>query len=185
VTTRHLVPLACAALVLGLTACGGGDDDGGSTLALGDEAVVVHTTAPGLPEEATTTLGVTVLAVRMGTQEQLKQAGFTLDPEEQSATPYYVDTRFENQGSQAVGKPLLVSLEDQDGERIGSTTIIDFGGAPFEQCPKAEDGELAPGQSYEGCLLFLVPEGREPAKVSFLPYDPENPTEYVYWDAAG
>lgn len=39
-----------------------------------------------------------------------------------------------------------------------------------------------PGESFEGCTLFLVPEGREPSKVSFLPHDPGNETEFVYWN---
>ena len=26
------------------------------------------------------------------------------------------------------------------------------------------------------------PEGATPKQVSFLPYDPETPTDYVYWD---
>ena len=42
---------------------------------------------------------------------------------------------------------------------------------------------MAPLESYESCSLFLVPEGGEPKKVSFLPYDPETETEFVYWAA--
>ena len=41
-------------------------------------------------------------------------------------------------------------------------------------------GSARPG--YESCTLFLVPEGKEPERISFLPYDPENPTEFVYWN---
>lgn len=180
-SVRHIAPLVCAVLGLGLVACGGGDG-GGESHALGHEAVVEHTQflSGGKPGPKTT-LGITVLEVTQGTQQQLKQAGFRLDPEEERATPYYVTTRFENQGSQAIKRELLVSLEDGDGTSISSTTIIDFGGEPFAQCPKAERGQLAAGQSYESCLLFLVPEGKEPSKVSFLPYDPESETEFVYW----
>jgi hypothetical protein len=181
-STRHIAPVACA--VLGLAGCGGGDGDGGgSTLALGEEAVVEHTQSTGGGATAPkTTLGITVTAVRQGTQAELEQAGFTLDPDEKRTTPYYVDARYENQGTQAIQRPLLVSLEDQDGNLISSTTIIDFGGEPFEKCPKAADGDIAPGESYVSCLLFLVAEGREPTRVSFLPFDPETPTEFVYWD---
>ena len=177
---RYAVPFACLVLALGLAGCGGGDD-GAQTLALGEKAVVEHTTAPGTATAATTTLGITVLAVRRGSQGELEEGGFTLDADEKTATPYYVDTRWENQGSEAVDKPLLVSLEDQDENRIGSTTIIDLGGSPFRECPKADSGQLAPGESYESCLLFLVPEGSEPQRVSFLPYAPDSETEYVYW----
>jgi hypothetical protein len=176
-----MIPLALAALGLGLAACGGGG--GSSSLALGAEAVVEHTQIGEGGALTATTLGITVLAVREGTQQELEQGGFTLDPEEQSTTPYYVDVRYENQGTEAIKRQLDVGLEDEDGDLIGSTVIIDLGGAPFEQCPKISEGDLAPGESYESCTLFLVPEGSGPSKVSFLPYDPENETEFVYWDA--
>jgi hypothetical protein len=177
--TRRIAPFALTALALSLTACGGADD-GGSSLAVGEEAVVEHT-ENGKPTGPRTTLGITVLAVRKGTQAELEQAGFSLDPEEKTANPYYVDTRFENQGQQAMPLPLFVSLEDGDGNSVSSTTIINLGGAPFEKCPQSDEEELAPGATHESCLLFLVPEGTEPSRVSFLPYDPENPSEFVYW----
>jgi hypothetical protein len=43
---------------------------------------------------------------------------------------------------------------------------------------------VAAGENYETCLLFLMPEGKEANRVSFLPYDPETPTDHVYWDVA-
>jgi hypothetical protein len=178
---RRIVPLACVALALGLGGCGGGDD-GGSTLALGTEAVVDHTQIGTGGAAPSTTLGITVLKVRQGTQEELKQGGFRLDPDEQKTTPYYVDVRYENQGQEAIKRQLDVGLEDQDGNLISATTIISLGGPPFAKCPKISEGELVPGQSYESCTLFLVPEGREPGKVSFLPYNPTSETEFVYWD---
>ena len=176
-----MIPLALAALGLGLAACGGGG--GSSSLALGAEAVVEHTQIGGGGALTKTTVGITVLAVREGTQQELEEGGFTLDPEEQSTTPYYVDVRYENQGADVIARQLGVGLEDEDGDLISSTVIIDLGGAPFEKCPKIFEGDLAPGESYESCTLFLVPEGSGPSKVSFLPYDPENETEFVYWDA--
>jgi len=178
---RRFVRLASAAFVLVLAACGGGGG-GGATQPLGSEAVVEHTEPSG--GKAKTTLGITVLRVRKGTQQELKDAGFSLDPDEQSATPYYVDARYTNKGSNAIERNLNVSLEDQDGNLISPTVIIDLGGEPFEKCPKNTDGEVAPGESFESCTLFLVPAGREPSKVSFLPHDPGEETDFVYWDVA-
>ena len=111
----------------------------------------------------------------------LVSAGFSLDPEEKTATPYYIDVRYANKGSAAIDRGLVVSLEDGDGNTISSTTIINLGGEPFGKCPQAERGKLAPGQSYEDCRLFLVPGGREPERVTFLPYNPEEPTDFVRW----
>lgn len=181
---RRIAPFASAAVALGLAACGGGNGDGGGeSLAIGQEAVVEHTQSSGGAGAPKTTLGVTVLKVRKGTQAELEEGGFTLDPEEQQTTPYYVDARYENQGSAAVKDVPDVSLEDQDGNLISGTVIISLGGPPFEHCPKNDDNDLAPGESQESCTLFLVPEGREPARVSFLPYNPEEETEFVYWNA--
>ena len=176
---RVLGVIAGVAIGVGLAACGGGED--AEPLALGAEAVVQHQIAG--TQDPPTTIGITVTAVRKGTQAELEAAGFNLDPEEKTATPYYVDARFENQGQNPIKRQLLVGLEDEDGQLLSRTTVIDFGGEPFEKCPSVgTEGELAPGQSYEDCSLFLVPEGRTPEKVEFLPYDPENETEFVYWN---
>lgn len=185
-SARLLMPLV-GALVLALAACGGGGGGGKSSsdLALGSKAVVSHSQiASGDQKAATTTLGITVLKVRKGTQEELTQGGLTVDAKNKSDTPYYVDVRYENTGSAAIKRSLDVALEDQDGNLITAVTIFNYGGKPFGQCPAINDGEVAPGSSYESCTLFLVPEGKEPSRVSFLPYNPTKETEFVYWKAA-
>lgn len=174
--------VALAALALGLAGCGGGGDGGGDSHPLGEEVVVDHAEASGA--KRATTLGITVLKVREGTQQELTDAGFKLDPDEQSSTPYYVDTRFDNQGSSPIGRLLFVSMDVGDDVSLSSTTVINLGGEPFELCPQADDGVIAPGASFERCQLFLVPEGKQPSRVSFLPYNPEEPTDFVYWEAA-
>lgn len=62
--------------------------------------------------------------------------------------------------------------------------IFNYGGKPFGKCPAIKDGEVAPGSNHESCTLFLVPEGKEPSRVSSLPYTPGTETEFVYWKAA-
>jgi len=182
--SRSIVaPLVAATPGLVLAGCGGGGVGGGSSsLALGEEAVVEHTEIGASGAAPKTTLGITVLRVRQGTEQGFEQGGFQLDPDEKSTTLYYVDVRYENQGTQAIKRQLNVGLEDDDGSVITATTIISLGGPPFEKCARISDGELAPGASYESCTLFLVPEGKEPSKVSFLPYDPGTETDFVYWD---
>jgi hypothetical protein len=178
---RRFVPFGSAVFVLALAACGGGGG-GGANHPLGAEAVVEHTELSR--GKAKTTLGITVQRVRKGTQQELTDAGFSLDPSERSTTPYYVDARFTNKGSNAIKRNLSLSLEDQDGNLISSTVIIELGGTPFQKCRKNTKGALAPGESFETCTLFLVPKGREPSEVSFLPNDPGAETEFVYWDVA-
>ena len=176
--------IATIAAGLVVAGCGGGGG-GSSALALGEEAVVQHADT-GDAEATPTTLGVTVLAVRQGTQQELEDGGFTLDPDEQELKPYYVDARFENQGDQAIDHRLRPGLEDEDGNLISATTIISLGGPPFDKCPQVSgEGQLEPGESNESCTLFLVEEGREPDRASFLPYVPGEETDFVYWDATG
>lgn len=185
---RHLFPTAFAALALavGLVACGGdgGGGGGGSSRAVGEEAVTEHTeigaTGAAAPK---TTLGITVLKVTKGTQAQLKAGGFTLEGDELKTTPYYVDVKYTNKGTTAIKQSLGVAMEDQDDNLINSTTVLSFGGDPFENCASADSKkDLAGGQSYESCDLFLVPEGRTPKRVSFLPNSPGKETEFLYWD---
>jgi hypothetical protein len=180
---RYVVWFACLALSLGLAACGGGGG-GGSAHPLGEQVVVQHTQLVGTAAGPSTTLGITVLKVRKGTQAELKAGGYKVDPKNQDDTPYYVDVRYANKGSEAIKRDLGVSLEDQDGNLISSTLIFDFGGKPFAKCPRVTEGKLAPGQSYESCTLFLVPPDRDPKKVSFLPHTPGKDTDFVYWDVA-
>ena len=183
-SARRLPLLACAVLALGLTACGGGKSSA-SAHPLGEQVVVQHTEIASQGKQApTTTLGITVLHVRKGTQAELKAGGYEIDAKDQSKTPYYVDVRYANKGSEAIKRQLYVGMEDGDGNLINATTIFDFGGKPFAKCPNLNDGMLEPGQSFQTCTLFLVPEGKEPSKVSFLPYDPKHETEFVYWKAA-
>lgn len=143
--------------MLVLSACGNGGGGGGGdeALALGKEALIEYTEAAGGGAPgATTTLGVTVLGVRHGTQEDLSQGGLEVDPEDRSATPYYVDVRYENQGQNQVTRNLDVS-----------------------------EGTLAPGESDESCTLTLVPEGADVAGVLFVSQGANAEIMFKYWDA--
>jgi hypothetical protein len=178
---RFLLPI----VILLLAGCGGDDSGGGGggdAHALNETVVVQHAdlNTPGNPK---TSLAITPTAVRKGTQAELEDAGFSLDPEEKNTTPYYVDVKFENKGPQTITNSLFVSLEDDQGGSISSTTIIDLGGKPFEQCPQTKPGgKLEDGDTVESCRLFLVPNGRTPEQVSFLPNNPEKETDFVYWN---
>ena len=179
---RHLVA-ALFPLALALAACGGGGAGSGDEHPLGTKVVMQHTIPGG--KSPGTTLGVTVKAVRQGTQQELKAGGFTVDKEDQDKTPYYVDVSYANQGSNPIERQMDVGLEDGDGNLITSTVIFDFGGGkPFAKCPAVKGGVLAPERSYATCTLFLVPRGTTPKRVSFLPNVPGKAADFVYWKAA-
>jgi len=131
-----------------------------------------------------TTIGLTVLAVRKGTHEELAEHGFEVDAESRDTTPYYVDARFENQGDQTIKRNLDVSLEDSDGNLIGRTLVFNYGNKPYKPCMEVTEGRLKPGESYESCTLFLVKEGVEVGKVSYLSDNgPDKEPEFVYWES--
>jgi hypothetical protein len=175
---RRFARLLLALLVVaGLTACGGGV----AKHQLGERVTVTHTQTTGGENAPTTTLAVTVLDVSRGEQGDLDLAGLEVDPDDTSKTPYYVTTRFENQGTATTERLLYVALENENGESIAPINVFDIG-LRFEKCPGTTFGELAPGESIEICSTFFVPEGSEPARIGFLPHDPASETEYVYWE---
>lgn len=156
--------------------------DGAKPNPVGTEVVVGHNDMSGGLPGVRTQIGLTVLTVRKGTQQELAANGLEVEPEDESATPYYVDARFANKGPNPVKRNLGVGLEDDDGNRIPSTLLFDFGNEPFEPCPRVTEGMLRPGESYESCTLVLVPEGIDPARVEFLSdRGPDEEPEFVYW----
>lgn len=166
-----------AAAMVGLAQVTGGDD----AHPLGTEVEVGHRDSTS---GARTQIGLTVLRVRRGTQEELEQHGIRVDPVDRTATPYYVDARFRNSGSNAVQRNLGVGLESSDGTRISSTLILDLGGKGFPPCRRIGEGALRPGQAYESCTLFLVPDGIGVARVHFLSDNgPGREPELVRWAA--
>ncbi len=176
--TRLTLALALSALAL--TGCGGGDGD--EKLALGQQAVVEFTTpASGDTAAVNTTLGVTVLAVRKGTQAELEQAGFEVDPENRTATPYYVDVRYANQGNGKASRDNSVAMEDSDGNSIPTTLVFDYRGKPYDKCANVR-GALAPGQSYEDCTLFLVPEDRDVGDILFTSQSADAEIKFTRWE---
>ena len=166
---------ALALTALGLAGCGGGDSpsarrpSSSSRRASGDTAAV------------NTTLGVTVLAVRKGTQAQLEQAGFEVDPENQSATPYYIDVRYANKGKGKASRDVSVAMENSDGSSIPTTLVFDYRGKPYDNCENLK-GALAPGQSYEDCTLFLVPKDQKVGDILFTSQSADAEIKFTRWE---
>ena len=177
-SASRVVMAALAAVALLAAGCGG---ESVAALDLGQEAEFQHADIDEGSQP--TTLGVTVLDVREGTMADLEAGGYEVDEEDLTKTPVYVDVRYENKGDQPVSREMRTSLEDQDGDLITAVTIFNFGDVPFETCTDNTEGELAPGESFESCVLHFAPEGREPTRVSFLPYVPGEESEWVYWKA--
>jgi len=168
------------ALTASLAACGGGSDST-PKLALGTEAVVAFTSmASGDTAAVDTKVGVTVLAVRAGTQEELAANGLQVEPKDQDTIPYYVDVRYTNRGTGAALRNFTVGMEDTKGNSIPTTLVFNYG-TPFTPCVDAEATPLEPGESYESCTLFLVPPGAHLAVVRFVSQSPDATITFTDW----
>lgn len=168
------------AVMVGVAQITGGN--GAKLHPLGTEVVVGHKDVSEGQRGVRTQIALTVLAVRTGTQEELEENGFRLDPDEKDATPYYIYVRFANKGPNTVKRNLHVGLEDSGGNLIRSPIVFRYGDRLFEQCPESDDGTLKSGETYESCTLALVPKGVDAAKVHFLSDNgPNEEPELVYW----
>jgi hypothetical protein len=169
-------------VVLCVAACNGGSG-GSKKLALGTEAVVAYTTtASGSTPAANTTLGVTVLKVRSGTQEELTSAGFKVEDQDKDATPYYVDVRYANKGSGAVPRELSVGLEDKNDNSVPTLLVTSLTSEPFDLCKDASStSPLNPGESYESCTLFLVPKGMTLDRARFVSQSADATITFTDW----
>ena len=201
VRTHKGLMAAALTAALGLVACGGeGSDDesaqpssggggtevgeansgadvsGGETLSPGERAVVKYIEYGSGAQEKRSTLGVTMLRVRKGRSSDFKD--FNLDKAERSATPYYIDVKFENRGQIPLTRHLLQpSVEDPDGQEYPPINLIILSGT-FKPCPEYSKAKLRPGESFTGCSSVLVPKGKDFERVRFEGDVSEDP---VFW----
>jgi hypothetical protein len=162
-----------ATLALGgtLAACGGPDE-----MKLGDKAEVKFYPADG-GTDAVGSGTVAITDVRKGSVDDLTAGGFDLDPEQESATPYYVDVTYENTSDTEV--PLTEpSGEDGDDNLISSLTVLDFGGPAFDTCAGVPE-TLPAGESADGCAILLVPAGTDLSRISYFPGGTD---DFLYWE---
>jgi hypothetical protein len=177
--------LAAVAFTVLVSACGGGSDNSGGNadaepvkeLALGTAADVDYYPADYGPEPISSGR-VTVTAVRKASIDDLKDAGYSLDPEEEATTPYYVDVTFENSGTVAV-KPRRPGGVDSTDDAITPLTLINLGGQEFTPCPGIPD-TVEPGATATGCSIVLVPTGNTLERVYYLA---DASVEDIFWKA--
>ena len=168
-----------------LAGCGGGGGGGDDVLAQGETGVVEYTktTKAGTPGDPTT-LAVTVTDVRRGTKEELTKGGLELDEDNSDSTPYYIDSRFENRGQNAVPRNISLMLEGSDEKSLPGTLFLNYGDKPYKPCPDKSKGTLKPGESFETCTLVLVPAGEEAETVLLTSQKANSEIVFTRWDAS-
>ncbi|MFT4298043.1 MAG: hypothetical protein QM597_00150 [Aeromicrobium sp.] len=179
----RLILLACVVVVAasGLSGCGGGDDpkpkssvpagfdvpDGvtitkpGTKRVAGESASVVYQ----VDEKATSAITVTITNVRKGMIEDFRF--FSLSPEQQASSPFYVDLAVVNEGPAGLGGVALpVFAHDDSNTLLPPTPIV----GSFAPCPTGELPEsFLPGQSATLCMVYLVPAGHALVSVDLEP----------------
>ena len=168
---------ATTTVAMTLAGCGSKDDGGGGGgMAIGASAKISYYALTGDSTAAQGDGTIAITKVTKGSSTDLSSAGFDLDDDQKSATPYYVDVTFANQGTQQVDlrEP---SGEDGHGNLIDALTVISLGGPKFAPCPGVPR-RLAAGSTVDGCSIILVPSGSDLKRISYFPGGSD---DFLYW----
>ncbi len=125
---------------------------GGTTLAVGKPATVVHQ----LPDGAASAVTVTVSDVADGDIDDFRF--FSLDDATKKSSPFYVTVSVRNDGPAGLGGTgLPIFAHDSTNVLVPASDIV----GTFKPCRRSTlPSSFLPGATAELCLVYLVPEGR-------------------------
>jgi hypothetical protein len=131
---------------------------GGTRLAVGKPATVVHQVA----DSASSAMTVTVSAVERGSIKDFEN--FSLDAATRRSSPYYVRATVENLGPAGLGGAAMPLFAiDSARTSIPASDIV----GTFEPCPApALPESFLPGARAELCLVYLLPKGHKVSAVT-------------------
>jgi len=132
---------------------GGGAQTTGKALKFGQPGVVDYEDAS---TNAKSKVEVTPKKLEKGSIDDFKD--LKLEPSQKSMTPYYVEVSIKNVGSGNLSKTNPTNSLMGVDERNESQTSVTFIG-DFKRCDSKAPDSLKKGESYDGCLVFLVPQG--------------------------
>jgi len=151
----------------------------GTTLRLGAEARVPFETAT--LSKQSSVLAISIRSVQQGNIADLRQ--FQLDAQTKAGVPFYVKASFRNVGTRAV-KPSgifgVIDTVNTAGDKLGELDLI----GDFARCDGTPPDNLAPGQSFTECQVYIAPAGQRVAKVVFDHFV-QNTETTVSWPANG
>lgn len=125
---------------------------GGTRLATGKPATVVHQVA----DSAASALTVTVTAVTRGSIKDFRY--FSLDDATKTSSPYYVRATVKNDGPAGLGGAAMpMFARDSSSADIPANDIV----GTFKPCPASTlPPSFLPGASADLCFVYLLPKGR-------------------------
>ena len=147
----------------------------GTTLKIGEPAVIDY-------EDATTKdkslIEFTPKKIEQGTLDDFKN--IDLDEEQKSATPFYATISVKNVGDGDLsGASPATYVNGVDDRGQDQNEIIFFG--DFERCDSEAPKSLKPGESYEACLVYLIPKGGKLVGFHWIAFDEKSGKSDLNW----
>src|SRR5689334_1723611 len=147
------------------TATSGGLTAMGSTLKIGDPAVIAYDDATNHKKSR---IQVTPVKIEKGTIDDFKN--IDLDGKQKSSTPYYVTMKVKNVGKGDLsGTDPASFIDGVDDRGQEQSNIIFFG--TFDRCNSDKAKSLKPGESYSSCLAYLIAGGGSIVGMRWVHFD--------------
>ncbi len=146
--------LASAAMFAAPAAYAQAFQDAGSELKLGESATVPHL----VPNGPQVPIELTVTAIEEGSADDL--SGFDIPADLQDARPVYVRYEYTNRSEEDLANQQIgafVAIDDRD-QTHAPALAMNGPGTNFDQCRANVPGQLGPGESAEGCVMFMLHE---------------------------
>ena len=157
---------------------GGGDEVTplGTTLKVGEPAVIDYTDASTNDKSI---IRLTPEKIEQGSLDDFKN--IELDEEQKKATPYYAEIAVENigDGDLSGGDPATY-INGVDDRGQDQNEIIFIG--DFERCDHETPKKLKPGDSYDACLVYLIPQGGSLEGFHWIQFDEKSGKSDLNWE---
>jgi len=154
---------------------GGALTAAGSTLQIGEAATIAYEDASKHLESNIT---VAPTKIEKGTIDDFKN--IDLDADQKTATPYYAEVTVRNTGTgnlTGTDPASYIDAVDDRGQR--QNEVIFFG--DFERCDGSDPKSLKPGESYDTCLTYLIPQGGSVAGMRWIFFDQKTGKSDINW----
>ncbi|MFF0269902.1 hypothetical protein [Kribbella sp. NPDC004536] len=127
--------------------------------------------------KVSTKLATTVVTAEKGSIDDLK--GFDLDAQAKLSVPFYVTIKFRNVGAKTMdpaGIFGLIEAHNEAGDELGELDLI----GDFKKCDGIPPKQLAVGESFTECAVYIAPKNQALDNVVFGFYLDTERTEITW-----